>query len=131
MELPTMEEVVKRLQDYDLYIQGLRDLIHKAKTKINDDYVEYYNEFNIRRFERMKNIDEWYEYNNDSCNSPYCNNELPNKYYRLKGTGIVFCNSCIESLSEGLIDKNKDSCIELIERDRKDNEYFERLSNIY
>lgn len=128
MELPTMKEVVKRLPEYDLYVNQLRDLIHKAKGKINDDYVEYCNEFTTMRYERMKNSNEWYEFNNDRCNSSYCKCENPSKYYRLKGTYIIFCEMCINSDN---IDKNKDSCIRLIERDRKDNEYFERLSNIY
>lgn len=128
MELPTIDEVIKNVSYYQLFNEKLNKLIYDANVKINDDNNKYLKESIINRFERMKNSNEWYEFNNDRCNSQYCKCENSSKYYRLKGTYIIFCEMCIKIDN---IDKNKDSCIELIEKDIKDSEYFDRLSKTY
>lgn len=128
MELPTIDEVIRNISYYQSFNEKLNKLIYDANVKINDDNNRYLKESIINRFERMKNSNEWYELNNDRCNSPYCKCENPSKYYRLRGTNIIFCEMCIKNDN---IDKNKDRCIELIEKDIKDSEYFDRLSKTY
>lgn len=128
MDLPTIEEVIRNVSYYQSFNEKLNKLIYDANVRINDDNIKYLNESNMDRFERMKNSNEWYEFNNDRCNSLYCNNELPSKYYRLKGTYIIFCEICIKNDN---IDKNKDNCIKLIDKDIEDSEYFDRLSKTY